>query len=171
MTAVPVRLVLPLSCLFFLAGPGLEAGVGPYVVAQVADGGDLPGGIAVRLLGGVLIAAGLAVVIDAFVRFVAQGRGTPSPMAPPERLVVTGAYRHVRHPMYVATAAMIAGEGLAFHVPVLLACAAVYLAAMAVLSGTREEPRLAARYGADWEAYRAAVPGWWPRWRVRPRSG
>jgi len=27
-----------------------------------------------------------------------------------------------------------------------------------------EEPTLARRYGVEYESYRRAVPGWWPRW-------
>jgi protein-S-isoprenylcysteine O-methyltransferase Ste14 len=172
MTSVTRRLPLLGSCAFFLAGPGLEAGLGPWVVAQAAGGSDSTPALVLRVAGVTLMAAGLAVILDAFTRFVSDGRGTPSPMAPPQRLVITGAYRHMRHPMYVATAAMIAGEGLAFGVPALLACAAVYLATVAGLSRLREEPRLSARFGAEYGEYRRAVPGWWPRLRPwQPSAG
>src|SRR4051812_32214231 len=102
------------TILFFLAGPGLEAGVGPWLLAPVAgDPGDgWP--VALRVTGALLMAAGLAVLVDVFARFVREGAGTPSPAAPAARLIGGGAFRHVRHPMYVATAAVIAGEGLAF---------------------------------------------------------
>jgi protein-S-isoprenylcysteine O-methyltransferase Ste14 len=155
------------SVAFFLAGPGLEAGVGPWLLVRVA-GSDLDGWpIALRVLGALLFAAGLAVLLDVFVRFAGEGRGTPSPAAPTRQLLVGGAFRYVRNPMYVATTAVIAGEALAFAQPVLLAGAAAYATAMATLSAAVEEPRLARRFGAEFDAYRRAVPGWIPRPRPR----
>ena len=55
-----------------------------------------------RVLGAALIVAGLVVLVQAFVRFVMEGVGTPAPVAPTEHLVVGGLYRYVRNPMYVA---------------------------------------------------------------------
>jgi protein-S-isoprenylcysteine O-methyltransferase Ste14 len=153
------------SVLFFLAGPGLEAGVGPWLLATVA--GDPVDGwpVAARVAGALLIAAGLAVLADVFARFVREGAGTPSPAAPTRHLIAGGAFRHVRHPMYVATATIIVGEALAFAQPVLLVGALAYVAAMATLAHIVEEPRLARRFGASYDAYRRAVPGWIPRRR------
>jgi protein-S-isoprenylcysteine O-methyltransferase Ste14 len=147
------------NILFFLAGPGLEAGVGPWLLVTVA--GDAVAGwpVALRVLGALLMAA-------VFVRFVRDGAGTPSPAAPAAHLIARGAFRYVRHPMYVATTTVIAGEALAFAQPVLLVAAAAYLAAMAILVHAVEEPQLTRRFGASYEAYRRAVPGWIPR---RPR--
>ena len=50
--------------------------------------------------------------LHAFARFVLEGGGTPAPVAPTERLVVGGLYRHVRNPMYVAVGATIVGQAL-----------------------------------------------------------
>ena len=149
------------SALFALAGPGLEAGVGPFLLTRGYRAGD-PSAVGIAV-GAVGIAVGLAVVAWCFVGFVRDGTGTPSPLAPPARLVVRGPYRWVRHPMYVATALVIAGEGLVLARPVLLAAAAFYLATLATQARVLEEPRLAARFGAEFSAYRAAVPGWIPR--------
>lgn len=158
------------SLLFFLAGPGLEAGVGPALLTGGFEAGDgLPDVLALRLLGVVLIAAGLAVVVHAYARFALDGIGTPSPMAPPRELVVCGAYRYVRNPMYVATAAVIVGEGLLLRQPILLVAAAVYCAALALLGRRFEEPLLRRRFGPAYDAYRVAVPGWLPR--LRPWRG
>ena len=155
---------------FFLIGPGLAAGAGPALLTGGFEVGDgLPDATALRVLGVVLIVAGLAVVIHAYARFALDGIGTPSPMAPPRELVVTGAYRYVRNPMYVATAAVIVGEGLLLRQPILLVAAVVYCAALAVLGIKFEEPLLRARFGPAYDAYRAAVPGWLPR--LRPWRG
>jgi protein-S-isoprenylcysteine O-methyltransferase Ste14 len=157
------------SVAFLLAGPGLEAGVGPWLLARYA-GGEIDGWpVILRALGALLIAGGVAVLLDVFVRFVRDGAGTPSPAAPTRTLLVGGAFRHLRHPMYAATATVIVGEALAFAQPVLLIGAAAYATAMATLAHVVEEPRLARRFGAEYDAYRRAVPGWRPR--LRPWDG
>ena len=157
------------SVAFLLAGPGLEAGVGPWLLVRVA-GSEIDGwSVVARIVGALLMLAGIATLIDVFVRFARDGGGTPSPAAPTTRLLVSGAFRHVRHPMYVATAAVVVGEALLFAQPVLLVAAAAYLAAMGTLVHAVEEPRLARRFGASFDAYRQAVPGWIPR--LRPWDG
>jgi len=157
------------SIVFFLAGPGLEAGVGPWLLVRVV-GSEIDGWpTAARVLGALLMIAGIATLADVFARFVGDGAGTPSPAAPTAHLLVGGAFRHLRHPMYVATATVIAGEALLFAQPVLLLAAAAYLIAMATLAHAVEEPRLARRFGASYDIYRQAVPGWIPR--LRPWDG
>lgn len=132
--------------------------VGPWLVTGGFDGGDAAP--VLRVAGALLIAAGAAVVAWCFARFLVEGRGTPSPLAPPEQLVAGGPYARSRNPMYVATAAVIAGEGLLIARPLLLACAALYLAAMAALVVRFEEPLLRRRHGDAWTAYAARVRRW-----------
>src|SRR5215213_8766682 len=118
-----------------------------------------------RPLGGVLLVAGLIALVRAFARFVVEGLGTPAPLAAPERLVVGGAYRHVRNPMYVAVVAAIVGQALVLGRLGLLVYAVVTWLVVAAFVRFYEEPTLASRFGADYEAYRRAVPAWWPRLR------
>jgi protein-S-isoprenylcysteine O-methyltransferase Ste14 len=150
---------------FAIAGPGLEAVVGPLLLVAVAGSDGLGWPAWVRVAGGALIAVGVAVLVDVFARFVRDGRGTPSPAAPAKELMRAGSFGVVRHPMYAATATVIVGEALAFAQPVLLVGAGAYVAAMATLSAVVEEPRLARRFGAAYDAYRRDVPGWIPRGR------
>src|SRR5207244_8481556 len=81
-----------------------------------------PSGL-VFALGVLLLAIATAVLLHAFARFVMEGAGTPAPVAPTERLVIGGLYRHLRNPMYVAVTAMIIGQALLFDRYVLLAYA------------------------------------------------
>jgi len=160
------------SLLFFLVGPGLETGVGPALLTGGFEtGGDLPDATALKGAGVVLIVAGLGVLMHAYVRFALDGIGTPSPVAPTRELVVSGAYRFVRNPMYVATAAVIVGEGLLLRQPILLVAAVVYVAALATLGRVKEEPLLRERFGPAYDAYRDAVPGWFPRLTPYRNSG
>ena len=118
-----------------------------------------------RVIGGILIAAGLPILLDSFARFALQGLGTPAPVMPPKHLVVTGFYRYVRNPMYVAVLATIIGQALLLLQPGLLLYAAVVGGAMAAFVYGYEEPTLGERFGAEYEAYRRAVPAWVPRLR------
>jgi protein-S-isoprenylcysteine O-methyltransferase Ste14 len=119
--------------------------------------------LAVRIAGGALIVLGLAFLLHAFARFVVEGLGTPAPVAPTERLVIGGVYRHVRNPMYLAVGATIVGQALLLGRFGLLAYAAAF--GVTVFSFVRlyEEPTLSDRFGASYDAYRRAVPGWMPR--------
>ena len=92
------------------------------------------------VLGVVLLAAGLVVLVQAFVRFVVEGIGTPAPVAPTEHLVVGGLYRHVRNPMYLALGAIITGQALVLGRPALLLYAAAVLAITATFVRVYEEP-------------------------------
>jgi protein-S-isoprenylcysteine O-methyltransferase Ste14 len=150
------------SVLFLVLVPGVVAGVVPWLLTRW-DSGDPP--LSLRLIGLLLIAAGVGALLHAFARFVFEGIGTPAPVAPTETLVVGGLYRHVRNPMYLAVAATIVGQALLLGRPVLLVYALGFLAVVAAFVHLYEEPTLLERYGERYEAYRRAVPGWRPRLR------
>jgi protein-S-isoprenylcysteine O-methyltransferase Ste14 len=157
------------SALFLLVAPGVVAGLVPWLLTGW-ESTDPP--VWIAAVGAVLIAAGTAVLLHAFARFVVEGAGTPAPVAPTERLVVGGIYRHVRNPMYVAVGTTIVGQALVLGRPWLLAYAAAFWAVTAAFVRIYEEPTLTARYGEEYEAYRQAVPGWRPRlrpWSPPPR--
>jgi len=125
----------------------------------------LPYWAPLRVVGGTLLVGGTLVLIYAFVQFVGEGVGTPAPIAPTERLVTGGLYRCVRNPMYLAVIATIVGQALLLgRIVLFLYALAVGLAFSAFVRGY-EEPTLDRRYGAEYEAYRRAVPRWWPRLR------
>ena len=126
---------------------------------------SLPGGVGLQAVRGLVLAVGVITLVDAFVRFVVEGLGTPAPVAPTEQLVVGGLYRHVRNPMYVAVVAIVVGQALLLGQPVLLGYAATVGFAMAVFVHAYEEPALARQFGEQYERYRRAVPRWWPTCR------
>jgi protein-S-isoprenylcysteine O-methyltransferase Ste14 len=146
-----------------VAAPGVVAGLVPYGLT----GWERDSGVSTVLVGGgwLLVAAGLAALLPSFARFALQGRGTPAPVAPTERLVVTGLYRHVRNPMYLAVGALILGQWLILGRPVLLLYAALFGAVVFAFVRGYEEPALTRQFGEEYAVYRRAVPGWWPRLR------
>jgi len=150
------------SLVFLVFVPGVVAGVVPWWLTdwQVQERyAWLP----LQIAGWTLLVGGVVVLLQAFVRFVLEGIGTPAPLAPTERLVVGGLYRYVRNPMYLAVAAIIVGQALAFGQPILLLYTAVFAVAVAAFVHWYEEPALRRRFGEQYERYRRAVPAWWPR--------
>ena len=153
------------SAVFFVLGPGLVAGLVPWWLTGWQVRQPRPSWALLRVAGAALIAAGASVLVHAFVQFVREGSGTPAPVAPTERLVVGGLYRYVRNPMYVSVMAAIVGQALALGQLVLLWYAAAIGAVTGAFVRWYEEPTLRRRFGAHYEAYRRAVPAWWPRLR------
>jgi protein-S-isoprenylcysteine O-methyltransferase Ste14 len=154
------------SAIFLVIAPGTLAVYVPWSLTHWHVAPALFPGAPV--LGGALIAAGLPILLDSFARFALQGFGTPAPVAPPSRLVVSGLYRYVRNPMYVAVTALIAGQGLLFGSVTLLEYGAILWAAFFLFVVAYEEPALGEQFGQEYERYRANVRRWIPRitpWR------
>lgn len=151
------------TAVFFVAAPGMVAGVVPWWLTRWRVRDAAPLWVIARGLGVVLIVTGIVVLLQAFVRFVSEGRGTPAPVAPTERLVVGGFYRYVRNPMYVAVLAVILGQALLLGQLVLLWYALLIWVAFAGFVRVYEEPTLTRQFGASYEEYRRAVPAWIPR--------
>jgi protein-S-isoprenylcysteine O-methyltransferase Ste14 len=141
--------------------PGVVAGLVPWWLTRWQMGAAFP--VPARITGATLTTAGAVVLLAAFAQFAIQGRGTPAPPLPTGQLVVRGLYRYVRNPMYLAVLAVLIGQALLLSRPVLLGYATVVGAASAAFVHWYEQPTLARRYGAQYDAYRQAVPGWWPR--------
>jgi protein-S-isoprenylcysteine O-methyltransferase Ste14 len=149
------------SLIFVVAQPGLMGGLVPYWLTGGWESADPP--LVLKLVGAALLAAGLGFLAHTVIRFAVEGLGTPSPVAPTERLVVGGVYRYLRNPMYVAVIAVILGQAAILGRPVLLVYAAIFWLVVASFVRFYEEPTLSRRYGEQYAAYRRAVRGWWPR--------
>lgn len=65
--------------------------------------------------------------------------------------------------MYLAVLSIIAGQWLLFGQTSLLVYGAIICAAFVAFVRVYEEPTLARQYGAEYDAYRRAVPGWLPQ--------
>ena len=147
------------SALFFLVAPAVVAGAVPWVITRYAGLVEAP----VAVLGLVVVALGLVALVACFVQFVREGRGTPAPIAPTEKLVVGGLYRWVRNPMYLAVGAMILGQAVAFASFGVLVWFGLFAVAVVSFVTAYEQPTLRSTFGPSYDAYCRAVPAWWPR--------
>jgi protein-S-isoprenylcysteine O-methyltransferase Ste14 len=135
----------------------------PWTICHWRIAPPLPGFFLFRVIGALMIAAGLPVLLDSFARFAIQGLGTPAPVAPPQRLVVTGLYRHVRNPMYVAVSLLVFGQGLLFGSLRLLDYGLMVWLGFFAFVLLYEEPALRRKFGKEYEEYCNHVPRWVPR--------
>jgi protein-S-isoprenylcysteine O-methyltransferase Ste14 len=164
------RIPAILGTVFFLVvAPGVVAGMVPWAISGWRCSPAFFAIEPLRWLGGALIVAGVPILLDSFARFALEGLGTPAPLYPTERLIVTGLYRYVRNPMYLGVLAVIVGQALLLGDIGLVIYGAVICLAFDVFVMAYEEPVLRRRYGAQFNEYCAQVRRWLPR--LTPYSG
>jgi protein-S-isoprenylcysteine O-methyltransferase Ste14 len=114
-----------------------------------------------RYLGICFIVLGIAIGTLCSIGFVVQGKGSPIPFSPTKELVVTGIYRYVRNPLYIAGSSVLIGETLLFQSFGLL----IYFIIMFGIfyfQALMEETHLEGEFGETYNHYRKSVPRWIP---------
>jgi protein-S-isoprenylcysteine O-methyltransferase Ste14 len=148
------------SAVFLVFAPGFVAGLVPFWISRWQLDAPFFGMLLFRFAGGALIALGSVGLLDSFVRFAVEGLGTPAPVFPTRHLVITGLYRYVRNPMYVAVVSTILGQGLLFGNVALLEYGAAVSLLFHIFVLAYEEPTLRASFGSEYESFCTQVPRW-----------
>jgi protein-S-isoprenylcysteine O-methyltransferase Ste14 len=151
------------SLLFFVIAPGTLAVYLPWSITGWHLKPPFLGVDALRIVGATLVFLGLVAIVGSFIRFVWKGFGTPAPVAPPTRLVVTGFYRRVRNPIYVGLIVISVGEALILGDGRMLVYAAGLWLFFHVWVLAIEEPSLGQSFGDEFATFKANVPRWLPR--------
>ena len=136
----------------------------PYEILS-ASGNDIEWNIGVpQLVGLMLISLGGVSYIWCSVSFVIYAKGTPIPFTPTKELVVTGLYRFVRNPLYIAGTLVLSGETLLFQSKGIF----IYTIIMFGIFHVHvliEETHLENTFGIKYIQYRRSVPRWIPRFK------
>jgi protein-S-isoprenylcysteine O-methyltransferase Ste14 len=125
----------------------------------------------VHVLGLLCVGVGAALLGACVWEFARRGRGTLSPVDPPQELVVRGLYRYVRNPMYLSVTLIVLGELVLTRSRGLLVYWVVWFAAVNLFVLAYEEPTLRAQFGDSYERYTREVGRWVPRFRRRDDAG
>jgi protein-S-isoprenylcysteine O-methyltransferase Ste14 len=141
-----------------VAGLFLAAGVALNWLAPLLDRAA-PVPVAARVAGGAIMACSLLLVLPAFLEML-RAKTTFHPGHSASALVSGGVYRITRNPMYLSLTLLMAGLGFSFANPWLVALAPALLLYFQERVVKREEAYLAARFGADYLAYKAKVRRW-----------
>ena len=114
------------------------------------------------VIGVVLIAAGAGLAIPAILAFRSAGTHV-EPWKPSSVLATTGVYAHVRNPMYMGLALLVAGIGIALASDWTLVMLVVAALLMHFGVVKREERYLSAKFGEPYRQYMDTVPRYgWP---------
>lgn len=143
--------------------PGTVTVIVPWLIVSASGPSSL------RWIGFVPMAVGAAVLFRCIWEFAVSGRGTLAPVDPPKYLVVSGLYRYVRNPMYVALLMILMGEAWAFSSGTLAIYAAGFFVVANLFITFYEEPALVRKFGASYADYMREVPRWMPKIGGRPR--
>ena len=154
------------AILFVVLLPGTVAAYVPFLLLRASGRLHVPLSSGASLLAGVLLLAGVAVLLSCVWQFFASGRGTLAPVDPPRRLVVSGLYRFTRNPMYNGVLLTLLGEAWLFRSLSLLEYAGVVLVVFHLFVVFYEEQTLRSRFGEAYDSYRGVVPRW--GFTVRP---
>jgi len=146
------------TVIFTVIVPGTVAVYVPFELTRgaiVAMPGDW-----LAYLGLLPVIFGVALYLHSAWQFAVVGLGTPAPIDPPKTLVVRGAYRWTRNPLYVAVTSVLLGEALMLRSAVLAEYAVAVFAGFVAFVLVYEEPVLRTKFGDAYADYCARVPRW-----------
>jgi protein-S-isoprenylcysteine O-methyltransferase Ste14 len=151
-----------LSLAYSIGLPSVLLGLIPWYLLRLSQPGKASFGLLFTVSGILLCLTGAALLFSGAYYLIRRGDGTPLPCDPPKRMVVSGPYAHIQHPMLAGLFLIVLGEACGFHsLPLGVYAAAVALFAHFFVT-LQEEPHLTQCFGEDYTAYQAATPRWFP---------
>jgi len=136
----------------------------PYEILS-ASGHDIEFNSGVfQHVGLVFIALGVVAYVWCSGSFVFYAKGTPIPFTPTKELVVTGLYKYVRNPLYIAGMLVLLGETLLFLSKGIFIYTLIMFGVFNV-HVLMEENHLEDTFEKKYDQYRKDVPRWIPRFK------
>lgn len=146
------------NLLFTIVVPGAGGGYVPWLILTRHGAFPAPAAwYAVPVIG-----TGIFLYLWCVRVFAVVGRGTPGLWDAPRQFVAVGPYRWVRNPIYIAALLIVSGEAWLFLSAGLLLYAGSLAVACHLFIIGYEEPRLRAKFGEQYQAYRHTVSRWLP---------
>ena len=122
-------------------------------------------GLLISILGLFLSIVGfLFATWSVYVQFM-QGKGTPAPVMPTQKLIVDGPYKFCRNPMVLGTFLLYLGFGFVVHSFSFILLSVLFLVVMLGYVKLVEEKELEARFGEEYIKYKEKTPFVIPRVR------
>ncbi len=151
---------------WFLCFPSVFLIVVPWWLHRHVEGSLIWQGTLLQWVGVWLIVNGIGLGAWCVNLFNVEGEGTPIPLDPPKRFVVSGPYQFVRNPMAIGLFLMLGGQAMLYQSRIVFLYWLLIVALMNLFVRLVEEPDLARRFGPCYTAYKRQVPRWIPRHQI-----
>ena len=156
-----MRLLLAFKVMLFTAlVPGTVTLYIPYLLVSSTNANYPSTNLLLVLPSVVFFLGGLLIYLRCAWDFAVDGLGTPAPLDPPKKLVVTRLYCWNRNPMYMSVLLILFAECLLFLNGTLL----IYTSAVGLIFNAivvlYEESILRKKFGDSYSEYCAKVPRW-----------
>ncbi len=134
----------------------------PYFFVQLNNYFSLPiySNYLLKILGTIFILFGTGLFLYCSRLFLIFGRGTPVPIEPPKKLVVSGLYKYTRNPIYLGYFMIFLGEFFFFGQFLLLIYFFLTIVKINLYVIYYEEPILKKRFGKSYREYLKKIPRW-----------
>jgi len=134
----------------------------PYLFVQLNSYFLLPvySHYLLKVLGMIFLFIGAGLFLYCSRLFLIFGRGTPVPVEPPKKLVVSGLYKYTRNPIYIGYFMIFLGEFLFFGQFLLLIYFFLTIVKINLYVIYYEEPILKKRFGKNYQEYLKKIPRW-----------
>jgi protein-S-isoprenylcysteine O-methyltransferase Ste14 len=121
-------------------------------------------GLVNLLVGGIMLLAGLFFAWWSIGMQLFKANGTPLPMIPTQKLLISGPFKYCRNPMTFGTICAYGGVAMAVGSLASLFSVALFGGLLIIYLKRIEEHELAARFGQDYLDYKAKTPFMIPKW-------
>lgn len=111
-------------------------------------------------IGVIVFVIGLIIMLWCIISFAVKGRGTPSPVDPTKKLVISGLYCFSRNPMYIGVILILVGEAIFFQSVELWVYLLFVFITFNIFAILVEEPRLKKDFGEEYKRYCKKVRRW-----------
>jgi protein-S-isoprenylcysteine O-methyltransferase Ste14 len=119
------------------------------------------------IVGGIMLLSGLFFAWWSIGMQLFKANGTPLPMIPTQKLLISGPFRYCRNPMTFGTICAYGGVGVAVGSVASLFTVALFGGLLILYLKRIEEHELAVRFGQDYLDYKAKTPFMIPTWTRR----
>jgi len=153
--------------LYAFIGPFMVLYIIPHFLMNISDYPAIAGFGQrwLEIIGSYLMWGGALLALLCTIYMFFFGKGSPLVTSPPKKLVISGIFAYIRHPMMWSLLVVILGEAIFFGSYLILVWLVAWARIGHLIVVKYEEPQMEHRFGAEYKEYCSKVPRWIPKFK------